>query len=217
MALNGYPQSKHPPGLGTHGTQKIQFCLVVDDFGIKYVSRDNAEHLKQVLEQYYAITTDWGGTKYVGLTIDWQYKTKQVHISMPGYIAKALKRFNHKAPKKMQHQPHPHIPPQYGKQIEYAPIADTGPRLNKKQRKFIQEVTRTFFYYSRAVNRPMLITLTLSDLMTKQANPTATTMQKTKQVLDYAASNSNATLTYNASNMMFAVHGDASYLNEKQA
>ena len=37
------------------------------------------------------------GTKYVGLILDWQYKTKQVHISMQGFVPKALKWFNHKA------------------------------------------------------------------------------------------------------------------------
>ena len=67
-----------------------------------------------------------GGTKYVSLRNHWKYKNKQVHLSMPGYVAKALKRFNHKAPKKVQHQPHPHVPQQYGKCIQYAPIADTG-------------------------------------------------------------------------------------------
>ena len=74
-------------------------------------------------------------------------------------------------------------------------------------------VTGTFLYYARAVNRIMLTIL--SGFMTKQANPTPTTMQKTKQFLYYAASNSNATLTYNASNMVLVVHSDASYLNEK--
>ena len=125
---------------------------------------------------------------------------------MLGYIAKVLKRFKHTAP---------NTPPQYGKHIQYAPLADTGPRLDKQHQKFIQEVIGTFIYYTRAVDGTMLTTL--SALTTKQANPTATMMQKTKQFLDYAASNSNTTLTYNASNMVLAVHSDTSYLNKKQA
>ena len=42
-------------------------------------------------------------------------------------------------------------------------------------------------------------------------------LQNTKQFLDYAASNGNAMLTYGASDMVVAIHSDASYLNEKQA
>ena len=57
----------------------------------------------------------------------------------------------------------------------------------------------------------------LSAFATKQANPTAMTMEKTKQFLDYAASKSNAKLTYNASKMVLGVYSNASYLNKKQA
>ena len=110
---------------------------------------------------------------------------------MPGYIAKALKRFNYKAPKKAQHQPHPH---KYGKQIQYVPVNDTGSQLDKQQQKFIQEVTRTFLNYAGAVNGTMLTTL--GALATKQATPTRTTVKKTIQFLDYAASNCDAMLTY---------------------
>ena len=74
----------------------------------------------------------------------------------------------------MQHQPHLSVPPKYGKQIQCAPIANTGPILNRQQQKIIQEVTETFLYYARAVNRTMLTAV--SALTTKKANPAATTM-----------------------------------------
>ena len=74
-------------------------------------------------------------------------------------------------------------------------------------------MTGTFTYYARAVNRTILTAL--SAVTTKQANPTATTMQKPKQFQDYAMSNSNAALTYNASGVMFVVHSKASYLSQK--
>ena len=57
---NGYQQSKHTPRLKKHDTRQIQFCLIIDDFGIRYIGRDNAEHLKQVLKQHYEITKNWG-------------------------------------------------------------------------------------------------------------------------------------------------------------
>ena len=42
-------------------------------------------------------------------------------------------------------------------------------------------------------------------------------MEWAKQLLDFCASQEEAVLTYNASNMVLAVHSDAGYLNEKQA
>ena len=53
--------SKLTPGLWKHHTRPNQFCLVVDDFGIKYIGWENAKHSKQIQEETYKITTDWGG------------------------------------------------------------------------------------------------------------------------------------------------------------
>ena len=51
-------QSKLSWGLWKHHTKQIQFCMVVNDFGIKYSGKENAQHLKQILEQHYEVTTD---------------------------------------------------------------------------------------------------------------------------------------------------------------
>jgi hypothetical protein len=42
------------------------------------------------LKQKYQIEEDWGGTQYIGLTVDWDYKRREVYISMLGYVKKAL-------------------------------------------------------------------------------------------------------------------------------
>jgi hypothetical protein len=42
LAKNGYLQSKTTPGLYQHTTRPITFCLVVDDFGIKYICKEHA-------------------------------------------------------------------------------------------------------------------------------------------------------------------------------
>ena len=70
MINNEYKQSKLTPRLWTHNTQPIQCCLVIDDFDIKYVNRENAEQKQCILEQHYEITTNQEGSKYVGLTLD---------------------------------------------------------------------------------------------------------------------------------------------------
>jgi hypothetical protein len=46
----GYRQSKLVPGLWRHDTRPIQFTLVVDDFGVKYINKDDALHLQKLLE-----------------------------------------------------------------------------------------------------------------------------------------------------------------------
>ena len=107
---HGYFQSKLVPGLWTHKTQPIQFTLVVDDFGVKYVGKEHALHLKAVLEEHYAITEDWTGGRYIGLTLDWDYARGQVHLSMPGYVAKALKQFQYVWDGKRQDAPIPVCP-----------------------------------------------------------------------------------------------------------
>jgi hypothetical protein len=49
------------------------------------------------------------------------------------------------------------------------------------------------------------------------AQPTTETMAQTNQLLDYIASQEEAVLTYSASEMILAVHSDASYLSEPKA
>jgi hypothetical protein len=95
---HNYKQSKLVPGLWSHSTRKIQFTLVVDDFGVKYIRQEDAEpeHLKAVLEQDYTVTVDWSGRRYIGITLDWDYNQQRVHLSMPNYVNKALKLFGHK-------------------------------------------------------------------------------------------------------------------------
>jgi hypothetical protein len=45
LAKDGYRPVQHTHGLWTHGTRTISFSLVVDDFGVKYVGREQAGHL----------------------------------------------------------------------------------------------------------------------------------------------------------------------------
>ncbi len=107
---HGYQQSKLVPELWQHNTCPIQFTLVVDDFGVKYVGKKHARHLKKVLEMHYKLTCDWTGTQYIGITLDWDYKKKQVHLSMPSYIKKALKQCQHNAGT-LQHSTYPSTHP----------------------------------------------------------------------------------------------------------
>ena len=215
LMAHGYKQSEIIPGLWKHNKRNITFTLVVDDFGVKYIAKADVLHLTNALKQSYKITEDWSGKKYIGLTLNWDYENRKVHLSMPGYVKKTLERFDHTAPAKPQNQPYPHIPPQYGAKIQYAADPDNSPVLSNDDKKFIQQVTGTLLYYARPVD-PTLLTA-LSAIASQQARPTQFTMGRAKQVLDYVASQPEAILTYRASNMILAVHSDAGYLNEPEA
>lgn len=215
LARHGYTQSKVTPGFWTHKWRPISFTLVVDDFGVKYVGKEHADHLVGILEEHYDCHIDWEGRKYLGITLDWDYIKRECHLSMPGYVQNALTRFQHEMPKRPQHQPHKHIAPAYGAKVQYAAGQDESRPLSKQEKTFVQQVVGVFLYYGRAVDSTMLVAL--SAIASGQAAPTEETLNKTKQFLDYAATHPDAVLTYKKSNMVLAVHSDASYLCEPKA
>ena len=60
---HGYYEVAHTPGLWRHVTRPVQFSLVVDDFGVKYVGKENAQHLIDVIEpEGYKLSIDWTGS-----------------------------------------------------------------------------------------------------------------------------------------------------------
>ncbi len=90
LGTHGYLQSKVVPGLWLHKSRPITFTLVVDDFGVKYVGKEHVTHLIRILKEYYEILEDWSGNRYIGITFDWDYVNRRVHLSMPGYIERVL-------------------------------------------------------------------------------------------------------------------------------
>ena len=79
--------------LFTHVTRPIQFSLVVDEFGVKYVGKEHADYLIKTLErQYNKISVDWEGKLYCGITLEWNYDKRFLDISIPGanfiYVAR---------------------------------------------------------------------------------------------------------------------------------
>jgi hypothetical protein len=58
-AKAGYAPTKFTPGLYTHKTRPIAFSLVVDDFGVKYVNKEDMDHLISTIGKRYPIKVDW--------------------------------------------------------------------------------------------------------------------------------------------------------------
>lgn len=68
--------------------QYVQFTLVVDDFGIKYVCQDHLNHLIKALKKFYEVSVDESGSLYCGITLKWDYDKRILDISMPEYVIK---------------------------------------------------------------------------------------------------------------------------------
>ena len=101
----GYFQSQIVPGLWRHKTKSIQFVLVVDNFGIKYLQQKDLDHLICLLKKYYDAAVDLNGKEFVKIELDWDYENRKVHLSMAPYLQKALWQLNNIIPKKHQDSP----------------------------------------------------------------------------------------------------------------
>jgi hypothetical protein len=211
---HGYRQSKLVPGLWRHATRPVQFTLVVDEFEVKYVDEEHGNHLKQVLDKHNTLTCDWTGTPNIGITLDWNYSIRQVHLSMSKYATKAIKQFQHIAQKR-QYAPYLCVPIQYGAKKQYATQKLKALLLDEKAKLFIQQVCGKFLFLGRAVDSNLFCPI--SAIASQLSKPTEDTMRQTLQLLDYLATQEDTVLSYHTSNMVLAVHSNASYLSEPKA
>ena len=217
LAEHGYYQSKHTPCLFKHETNSVAFTLVVDDFGVKYKGKADAEHLLATLEKLYKIKTNWTGDAYIGFDIALgkcsSTALRTATLSMPRFLPNALKRFN-LPPHKPVHNP-----------IDYQPGArtalqkptqeDTSPAVSPAGATRIKEIVGVFMYYARALDSTFLTAV--SKVASAQATPTTAVLTAAERLLQYAASEPAVELVFCASMMDLIVHGDASYLSETKA
>jgi hypothetical protein len=116
----GYYPASHTPGLWLQKTRSIALSLIVDDFAVKYVGKQHTDHLRNDLLQSYELTTDWTAEVYSGMYLKWDYKNRTCDISMHGYVSNVLSKFQHDAPKHLQHTPSKYVTPVYGAKTQYA-------------------------------------------------------------------------------------------------
>jgi hypothetical protein len=142
LAKHGYFQSPTTAGLWKHTSRPIQFTLIVDDFGLKYVGKEHALHLLDAIRQDYQCSTNSTGSLYADITLNWNYTNNTLRISMPGFVA-ALNKFQHHKPTKPQDSPYQAAPIQYGAHIQMTTNRNDPP-CDKKQQKQIQKNIGTF-------------------------------------------------------------------------
>jgi hypothetical protein len=184
LAKDGYRPTTHTHGLWTHDTRPIPFSLEVDDFGVKYVGREHAEHfLMTCIKKKYNISSYWNGTAYCGLTLDWDYKNRTVDLSMRWYIKAALHKYQHPAPSSPEHAPHTWNQPIYDAKTQFVNETEPNPALSDKQVYKLQKLTGKLLYYARAID-PTLI-MSINVLASEQSNATEVTADKVIKLLNY--------------------------------
>jgi hypothetical protein len=200
LAPFGYYPSRHTPGLWLHKTRPIAFSLIVDDFTVKYVGKQHAAHLRNALLRSYELATDWEGKVYSGMNLQCDCKNRTCHISVPGYVANILSKFQHDKLKHPQDTPSRYVMPVYGAKTQYA-TQDETPHLTAKQCLNIQKVTGSVLYYARAVD-PTVI-MPLNDIATEQTKATEKTQAVTNQLLDYLETHPDVHYTAHCSSIKF--------------
>jgi hypothetical protein len=186
----------------------------VDDFGIKYTGRQHAEHILATLRLLYPITVNWAGDKYIGYTIKWDRPNRRVHLSMPGYVSKALDRFGIQKPSRPVNAPTRYVPPSYGTRVQ-TPYIDSTSTISPERAHRIQEIVGVFLYLARALDHTHLHAVTRVAAL--QSRPTEAVAAAAEQLLHYAATWPEAELVYHASDMVLRVHSDASFNSEPNA
>ena len=186
---------------------------MVDDFGVKYINKIDADHLITTLQNKYPIEMNWNGDYYLGMTLDWNYhkiySEKSVRLSMPGYMKEALIEFKHHFVKQ-QFSPSPFRDPIYGRKVQYTDVIEI-PTFTKRQVHLLQQICGKFLYYAQALNSTMMHAL--NDLASQVTAGTMKTEEAQQCFFNYCTTNPDASIVYYASDMIT----DASYLVASKA
>ena len=211
LAPYGYTPVPVTPGLWRHNARRTVFTLAVDDFGIKYFCKADADHLFSALKDKYELTQDWSGNNYLGVTLDWNYTAVRPHVdvSMPKFVDKGRTKYQHPTPKSAQHAPHLWSKPVYGQKVQCA-TTDTSKLLDTKGIARVQGVAGTFLYYGRAIDHTILPAL--NEISNSQAKPAEITGKACDHLMDYLATHPDAVIRFHASGMVLCVVSDAAYL-----
>jgi hypothetical protein len=113
----GFYEAASTPRRLRHKWRPIQFCLIVDNFGIKYVGLEHFNYFLGILKKFHGIQNNMAGNKFADMDIEWNYAACRCRISMPGYISALLLKFKHPHPPKPQLSPYKCLPIAYSTEL----------------------------------------------------------------------------------------------------
>ena len=161
-------------GMWNHESRPTIFCSCVDDFGVKYWSKEDADHLCNAIGATHEHAVDREGQHYCGLKIDWNCALGHVDISMPKCVPDALKKLLCTQKISPQHAPHKHNSIHYGQHQQMA-FDDTSTLLPTSEIKRIQQIVGSFLCCARALDHALLPAV--NEVSTTQAKPTTKTKE----------------------------------------
>ena len=129
---------------------------------------------------------------------------------MPGYIEAILKRFRHPHPIKPELAPHRYVSRSFSADNAQTPIPDDNIAcLNSSGVLRLKLVVGCIIYYSRAIDSPLLPSLT--EISSDQAKATEETLAATKKLLDLVTTLPDAVIWYVSSDMCLWIDSDTSF------
>ena len=154
----GYFKILLVPALWKHNTRRTQFVLIVDDFGIKYFTKSDLDHLIDILKQHYDVAVDTEAKEIVKIELDWDYMNKKVHFvneTLPRQVTQAIRQ---RGSQETPTLPVPTCGKTYGakQQQQFAEYDKSAPAVDE-EKKHIQKVTGKFLWYGRGVDGTILI------------------------------------------------------------
>jgi hypothetical protein len=155
----GYYKAASTPGLWCHKWRPIQFCLLVDNFGVKYVGIEHFNHLLDLLKKFHGVQCNMSGDEFAGIDIKWDYVGCRCRISIPDYIENLLIKFKHPWPTKPHCSPYKCLPIAYGAKAQLTPEVDTLDLLDDHHKRRIQEIIGLLLYYPLRVDNKLLVAL----------------------------------------------------------
>ena len=115
-------------------------------------------------------------------------------------------------PAKKQLSPHKHREIVYGAKQQYVHVESSGPSLDEKGVRRVQEIVVACLFYGRAVDNKLLVAI--NTISSQQAHATEDTNKAITTLLDYLATYPDNGIIYRASDMILAAHSDAGFHNE---
>ena len=132
---------------------------------------------------------------------------------MSKYVTKVLHKFKNFLQiflfnNKPEYYQHKHVETNYGQKVQYAEPTDDTLLLISVDINLIQTIVGTFLYDGIAVDNTNLVAL--STIALEKSAATSNTANKITQLLNYLATNPDATIRCTRSDMVLWVHSNAS-------
>ncbi len=104
------------------------------------------DHLVNALKEHYTVANELMESLFCSIHLTYNYMLGHVYCHMPGYINKALTKYQHPKPVFPQHAPYKVGSIQYGAWVQRVEVNTTQP-LSLKEIKYEQDIDGAPLYY----------------------------------------------------------------------